>query len=43
MTRSAAVTEGVGADGDPLSAAMPRWTLTDEQWSDLLAYLETLD
>lgn len=37
-----AVTQGVGADGDQLSSAMPRWHLTDEQWSDLLVYLRSL-
>ena len=37
-----AVIEGTGADGDPLSSAMPRWHLTDQEWTDLLAYLQTL-
>lgn len=37
-----AVTEGIGADGDPLSSSMPRWHLTDQEWTDLLAYLRTL-
>lgn len=37
-----AVTQGIGADGDPLSDAMPRWQLTDTEWRDLLAYLKAL-
>ncbi len=37
-----AVIEGTGADGDPLSSAMPRWHLTEQEWTDLLAYLRTL-
>jgi mono/diheme cytochrome c family protein len=37
-----AVVEGVGADGQALSPAMPRWQLGDQDWADLLAYLETL-
>lgn len=37
-----AITEGVGADGKLLSSEMPRWQLTKQQWSDLLAYLRTL-
>ncbi len=36
-----AVIEGIGADGDSLSSAMPRWHLTDQEWTDLLAYLQT--
>lgn len=37
-----AVTQGVDAEGRPLAWPMPRWRLTDRQWSDLLAYLKTL-
>ncbi len=37
-----AVTEGVGADGEALSSAMPHWQLTDGEWHDLLAYLKAL-
>ncbi len=37
-----AVTQGVDADGQPLSTAMPRWQLGDQDWADLLAYLKTL-
>lgn len=37
-----AVVQGVGADGDALDAAMPRWQLDDQDWADLLAYLKTL-
>ncbi|MEO8692206.1 MAG: c-type cytochrome [Acidimicrobiales bacterium] len=36
-----AVTQGIGADGDPLSTQMPHWQLTDTQWTALLAYLKT--
>lgn len=38
-----AVIEGIGADGETLPAAMPRWQLTDTEWRDLLAYLKLLD
>ncbi len=41
LTRRA-VTQGVDAEGQPLNPIMPRWQLTDAEWSDLLAYLETL-
>lgn len=37
-----AVESGVGADGDTLDSTMPRWQLTDQQFSALLAYLKTL-
>jgi cytochrome c oxidase subunit 2 len=37
-----AVTQGIGADGDALSSAMPRWQLNDTEWQDLLAYLKTV-
>ncbi len=37
-----AVTEGIDAEGKPLAWPMPRWQLTDREWRDLLAYLETL-
>lgn len=37
-----AITQGIGADGDALSTAMPRWQLSDAAWQDLLAYLKTL-
>jgi mono/diheme cytochrome c family protein len=37
-----AVIAGVGADGDELDRTMPRWQLTEEGWTDLLAYLKTL-
>lgn len=36
-----AVTQGVGADGDQLSTQMPRWQLTDQEWTALLTYLQT--
>lgn len=37
-----AVVEGIGADGDALDTTMPRWQLDDQEWADLLAYLQTL-
>jgi mono/diheme cytochrome c family protein len=37
-----AVTEGIDAEGKSLAWPMPRWQLTDAEWSDLLAYLKTL-
>lgn len=38
-----AVIDGIGADGETLDTAMPRWQLTDTEWQDLLAYLKQLD
>ncbi|MGE5140076.1 MAG: c-type cytochrome [Rudaea sp.] len=37
-----AVTQGIDAEGSALTFPMPRWQLTNEQWTDLLAYLKTL-
>lgn len=37
-----AVTQGIDAEGKPLAWPMPRWRLSDQDWSDLLAYLKTL-
>lgn len=37
-----AVVDGIGADGDALDETMPRWQLTDDEWTDLLAYMKTL-
>jgi mono/diheme cytochrome c family protein len=37
-----AVTQGTDPTGAQLDRLMPRWQLTDQQWSDLLAYLKTL-
>jgi hypothetical protein len=37
-----AVVEGVDADGETLSTAMPRWQLSDQDWDDLLLFLKTL-
>jgi mono/diheme cytochrome c family protein len=37
-----AVTQGVDPANKPLDWTMPRWQLTDEDWTDLLAYLKTL-
>ncbi len=36
-----AVVQGIGADGDALDTAMPRWQLGDQDWTDLLAYMKT--
>jgi cytochrome c oxidase subunit 2 len=37
-----AVTEGVDAEGKPLSWPMPQWRLSEEQWSALLDYLKSM-
>jgi mono/diheme cytochrome c family protein len=37
-----AVTQGLDAEGTALSTVMPRWQLTDEDWADLLRYMESL-
>ncbi len=37
-----AVEQGVGADGDTLDTTMPRWQMTEQEFSALLAYLKTL-
>ncbi|HEX9052428.1 MAG TPA: hypothetical protein VF841_18015 [Anaeromyxobacter sp.] len=37
-----AVTQGLDADGAPLSTVMPRWQLGDLDWADLLLYLKAL-
>jgi hypothetical protein len=37
-----AVSTGIDPTGDHLAAPMPRWQLTNQQWTDLLAYLKTL-
>lgn len=37
-----AVTEGLDPNGEPLDWTMPRWQMTDTDFSDLLAYLKTL-
>lgn len=37
-----AVTQGLDADGSALSTIMPRWQLGDQDWADLLLFLETL-
>jgi mono/diheme cytochrome c family protein len=36
-----AITEGIDAEGKPLSWIMPRWDLTEQELDDLLAYLRT--
>ncbi len=37
-----AVTRGIDPEEQALNPFMPRWQLTDSEWSDLLAYLKTL-
>jgi cytochrome c oxidase subunit II len=37
-----AVTQGVDPANKPVDWTMPRWQLADEDWTDLLAYLKTL-
>ncbi len=37
-----AVIAGVGADGGELDRTMPRWQLSEQAWTELLAYLKTL-
>ncbi len=37
-----AVTQGIDPEGETLDWPMPRWQLTDAEWSDLLGYLKTL-
>ncbi len=37
-----AITQGVDADGSALSTTMPRWQLSDDDWSDLLLFLKSL-
>ena len=38
-----AITQGVDPAGEPLSWVMPRWDMSDEQLTDLLDFLKTLD
>jgi hypothetical protein len=38
-----AVVEGKHPDGEPLDADMPRWTMSEEDLSDLLEYLKDLE
>jgi len=37
-----AIIEGVGPDGRPLFTPMPRWSMSDEDLADLLAYLRSI-
>ena len=41
-TLKRAIRDGIGADGQPLSALMPRYPLTDAQLDTLLAYLKSM-
>jgi mono/diheme cytochrome c family protein len=34
-----AISRGIDPTGAPLDATMPRWSMSDEDWSDLVAYL----
>lgn len=38
-----AVTQGLDPEGSHLEAPMPQWQLTDPEWTDLLAYLKTVN
>jgi cytochrome c oxidase subunit II len=38
-----AVTQGLDPEGSRLAAPMPQWQLTISEWTDLLAYLKTLN
>jgi hypothetical protein len=38
-----AITEGIEPNGEPLDWPMPRWSMSDEDLDDLLAFLKTLD
>jgi mono/diheme cytochrome c family protein len=37
-----AITQGVEPDGEPLDWPMPRWSMSDQDLEDLLAFLKTL-
>ncbi|MER3458327.1 MAG: hypothetical protein C4309_06575 [Chloroflexota bacterium] len=38
-----AITQGIDPAGEPLNWPMPRWTMTEADLEDLLAFLKTLD
>lgn len=38
-----AIVEGLDPAGEPLSLAMPRWQMSEEDVEDLIDYLRTLD
>lgn len=38
-TLARAITEGVGPEGEPLDPAMPRWSMSEADLADLVAYL----
>lgn len=42
QTLRAAITEGVASEDRPLSTVMPRWQLSPDDLTDLVAYLQTL-
>lgn len=42
-TLKRAIREGIGAAGKPLGPLMPHYPLSDEQFDDLIAYLNTLN
>ena len=37
-----AVAQGIDPEGSTLAQPMPQWQLTEQEWTDLLAYLKTL-
>lgn len=41
-TLGAAITQGIGSGGQPLSTVMPRWQLSPDDLADLIEYLQTL-
>ena len=41
-TLQRAITQGVDAEGKALAWPMPHWQLSDQEMTDLLAYLKTL-
>ncbi|UCG54289.1 MAG: cytochrome c [Dehalococcoidia bacterium] len=38
-----AITEGINPAGKPLDAEMPRWKMSEEDLTDLIEFLKTLD
>lgn len=38
-----AITQGIDPAGEPLDWAMPRWSMSERDLNDLLAYLKTLE
>jgi cytochrome c1 len=40
---SRAITDGLDPGGEPLNQAMPRWSMSDPDLNDLIAYLQQRD